>query len=230
MAARERTVTLVAAAVLVAAVAYVSWRLVSRPRIDVGTIVTNESVWGRQFPLVLHTLPAWREMGEDELTVVGDLVIGRRRPNSEQTPEAVQSRFRELLQRSRGDLRVIAALFRRYRHELDLPRLATSPFDQSVDVIRVSGGFRLMARVEGVLAPRLTASVLASEFGAPEQLRSTASSGSGDRTVTVTEYSYQRGAVRFLTASDEPFVEGSNERLIEHVVLSVPPIETAIGQ
>ena len=226
----KRVVTLAAATVLIAAAAYVWWRDVSRHRLDVATIVTNESVWGRQFPLVLRTLPAWREMGEDELTVVGDLVIGRRRPSSEQTPEAVQSRFRELLQRSRGDFSAIAAMFRRYRHELDLPRLAASPFDQSVDVIRVAGGFRLMARIEGILAPRLTASVLASEFGAPEQLRSIASSGSGDRTVTVTEYSYQRGAIRFMTASDEPFVQGRNERLIERVVLGVPSIETAIGQ
>jgi hypothetical protein len=203
------------------------WRHYQRPR-RLKSILTNRTIWGPQFPAVLNSLPAWRALGEDEITLSGDRLLGDRLLGSLADARSLRSQLQGFLANPRVSLGAVDELYRSWtKTGIDIPRLETLIARQQLEVLPDNGKLRLAARVPRMepLAQRLTASLLTKEIGEPDEVKRTVvRSDFEGRSRALTEYSYEDGSVRFVTSSYAPILEGTTERIIEAAVLKVSQV------
>jgi hypothetical protein len=203
------------------------WRHYERPR-RLKTILTNRTIWGPQFPAVLNLIPAWRALGENEITLSGDRLVGDRQLSSLEDARSLRSQLQGFLAKPRVSLEAVDELYRSWtKIGIDIPRLQTLVAGRQLELLPDDGKLRLAARVPRMepLSQRLTASLLTQEIGDPDEVkRSVVRSDFEGRSRALTEYSYVDGSVRFVTSSYAPILEGTTERIIETAILKVSQV------
>jgi hypothetical protein len=203
------------------------WRRYERPR-RLKTILTNRTIWGPQFPAVLNLLPAWRALGEDEITLSGDRLVGDRQLASLEDARSLRLQLQGFLAKPRVSLQAVDELYRSWtKIGIDVPRLQSLIAGQQLELLPDNGKLRLATRVPRMepLSQRLTASLLTKEIGDPDEVkRSVVRSDFEGRSRALTVYSYEDGSVRFVTSSYAPLLEGTAERIIETAVLKVSQV------
>jgi hypothetical protein len=221
---RRRRMAVATLVLVVATVAgYLAWQTRERPA-PLKVIVTNRTVWGPDFPVVLSAVPAWQAVGEDEIVVVHDRVLGTRVATRDDALSR-RSAFAGWLSRRGATLTAIDSLYRSSTSRgLDVERLQTMLGRGNVEIVPEKGEFRLVYMVAegGVLSPRLTLSVLAAQIGDPETVTDAVEPSDFEgRSHVLTIYSYAGGTVRFVTSNYAARIASTGELSIERALLKV---------
>ena len=169
---------------------------------DLPSILANQRAWGPAFPAALRQMPAWTRVGESEVIVYHDRLVGSR------LLEKVEGeRLSLVLDR---DIRTNAAV--------DLPMLnrwwgaRASVRCQETDVRPAVRRDRVVLQVFApdceFIAKGLTSETLMQWIGRPESVRTRIVNGREDRSEVLTLYGYADGAVTFVESNDSYRVGG----------------------
>jgi hypothetical protein len=223
-----------AAMVLVAAAVagYLAWGAHERPR-RMRAIVTNRTIWGRDFPALLTALPAWHALGEDEIVISQGRVLGGQLATQTEALSR-RSEFLRSLPRRLLMLPTIDSLYRGTTAQgIDLSRFRAMLEGGNVEVVaNETGHFRLAYRLPNgdVFSPRLTLGTLKAQIGDPDTVtRAVDPSKFEGRSRVVTTYSYADG-VKFVTSNYAPIVEGTDQPSIERALLKVARLAALVPQ
>lgn len=174
-------------------------------------ILNDNSLWGKDFSAALPSLPAWQQVGEPQVTVFSDRIIGSR---TYERPEAAQSGATELRRALATPRPALpgATAARNFRAET-----LTLLEDDSVHVALINSSLQL-------LNPELTRAVLERRLGPPEKVSSlTLQNKLERRPIVLTLYQYAGGAVVFA----EPNLS-QRPGFVDRVFLDVPALTNAV--
>jgi hypothetical protein len=185
-------------------------------------ILTDRTLWGKDFPTVLAYLQSWEQTGERKVAVFPSQVVGttlyKTREDAQQAAMKLTRAMEAPQPRPKPEF---AALLREVPPQQPIPlRLEVIPFfpdDGSVRVAWTGPSLQLFD-------PRLTLATVQSRLGPSERVtQEVVQTEKDERPVTLTQYHYAGGAVIF-AESDLSLRPGS----IDRVILDVPALAAAL--
>ncbi len=191
-----------------------------RTSVSLQRILTDSVLWGKDFPIVLANLPSWGEVGENNVSVFRDRVLGGTAyPDSARAQPAV-TRVRDALNRPKGTPQPeFAAL-------LDVALKTPAPFQTAVTLFGEDHSARIAwaAPTLQLLADSLTVARVQQRLGAPETVVQRLIQTERDhRPAVLTLRSYAGGAVVFIETDWAP-----RPGFVDRVVLDTRTVSAAL--
>lgn len=184
--------------------------LCQRGPVPLQRILTDSTLWGKDFPAVLANLPAWRDIGESTIAVFPDRVLGGTPYPTRDDAQPMISRLQEALGRPRGTPQPdFAAL-------LDAALKTPPPFETTVALFGEDHSARIAwtGPILRLLTESLTVARLQERLGAPETVTQRLIQTDRDnRPAVLTMRSYAGGSVVF-TESDRTPRPGIIDRVV----------------
>jgi hypothetical protein len=192
----------------------------AKPTID--AILTDPTLWGKDFPLALASLQSWPEAGERSVLIFQNRIVGGTTPKTREEAE----------QKAKKVTEVMATKQFKPKPEFEAMFKDSAPSPDAVLKTEVLARFQdddsmrvTTTRPEAqFLAPNLTVATVQKQLGAPEKVEQQVIQTEGDRRpVILTLYRYADGAVTF-AESDIAAVPGA----VDRVLLDAPAVINAI--
>jgi len=191
-------------------------------------ILTNQVIWGRDFPTALAYVTAWENVGEHKVAIFEDRVQGTTRISNslearlseEQLRTAIQSTSRT----THDNVRALMSSDKSGTQTFSLDDFRSSA--QSVEEIQEDGGTVLAATSKELqfLSPSATIRLVEMQLGSPEKVTTQVLRGSYERRpVILTQYGYASGQVSFVTSNMNP------DDRIERVYLDAAAVSKSIS-
>lgn len=186
---------------------------------DIVKILSTRTLWGKDFPAALSSLPHWNRIGERTVALFPDRFLGA---TPFRTAEAAQptrvALSQALSQTAPSPVPAFVEL---------LGRLTGRPFPFQSDVVQSVDDDSYRVAITGsnlqYLAPRLTVRQVETEIGPPEAVTTQVIQSERDRRpVTLTLHSYANGAIIFAESDWMP------PGLIDRVILDVPVVSAIV--
>lgn len=176
-------------------------------------ILTDQSLWGEDFPSVLAALPAFRTAGEQQVAVFPNQVLGRTKYKERGQPAQKLARFASGL-KAYQNLTPRSAQLMTYMAK---GRTALTP---TVFLLQDDRTFRISAAAQSVqfLAPGLSIADVEKRLGKAEKITTEVlDDGTERRPVILTLHHYAGGAVIFAESDINPSI-GSVDRVFLDVL------------
>ncbi len=185
-------------------------------------ILTIDELWGDDFQAVLAYLQSWELVGEQEVAVFGDRIVGAT-PYESLTAAASKSRDLsvEITKAAPIASQTLAPMLEPYRKQA--PR-----FEVEVAISSHDGSQRVAwtAPTIQLLAPGLTMATVRERLGPPEEVtREVIESERDHRPVELTGLSYAGGAAIFVETNIAP-----RPGYVDHVVLDIPAVAAVLAE
>jgi hypothetical protein len=190
--------------------------------IPLAKVLTDQHVWGRDFPAVLANMEQWGELGPQRISVERNQVVTDRRYSGLPAAQDALNQFLRLLPPKRGkDVELVRRLFQTESKHLILAEQVNSPEQTEPSLIEGNGGIRLgFLSGKELLAPELTATVLVHELGKPTKVtRKIIRSEFEARSEVLTSFTYSKGAVEFIQSSYSPTLPKTGDHIVDRAVL-----------
>lgn len=184
-------------------------------------ILSDRTLWGKDFPLVLGFLDSWSQSNEKKIYIFTDRVVGSNRYKTREEAQQAAARMREAIKATRP----------RPRPEfLDLLKGLPSeaPEQLSVEVIRFlpdDDDFHVAWKSPslGFLAQNLSVATVRERLGPPEKTTLELIQNETERRpVVLTMHSYAGGAVIFAES------DWATPGYVDRAILDVPTIRAAL--
>ncbi|MGA8429390.1 MAG: hypothetical protein WB729_06185 [Candidatus Sulfotelmatobacter sp.] len=192
--------------------------LAQAPESSLLRILTNQTVFGKDFSAVLRSLPAWNSNGEHEVVVFAHQVVAATRHDTRQEAQ-------------KGAAQLNAAFLGVQSHlksEYGALAQAASPLHAEAIAFPEDGSYRVAVADSSwqLLSPELTLERLKKELGAPQKVAYvTVQNKTERRPIQLTLYEYADGQVAF-AIPDLSLHPG----IIDRVLLNVRAISAAAFQ
>lgn len=194
--------------------------LCQRGPVSLQRILTDSTLWGKDFPAVLANLPGWRGIGEYTIAVFPDRVLGGTAYPTRDDAQPMIARLREALGRPKGTPRPdFAAL-------LDVPLKTPPPFETTAALLGEDHSARIAwtGPTLRLLAESLTVARLQERLGAPDTVTQRLIQTDRDnRPAVLTLRSYAGGAVVFVETDWAP-----RPGIVDRVVLDTRVLSAAL--
>ena len=193
-----------------------------QPAVTVQRILSDETLWGNDYPSVLTRLRALRDSGERSVYIFADRAAGASASRTQADVQARATRLTTLMARPA----TLQAPYAQLQQRAAAPAAATLRAEALR--LRDGDGYHLaITRAAGLqlLAPGLTIAAVRARLGPPEKVTEQAIQNEGERKpVILTLHQYAGGAIAFAESNmAEPGV-------VERVVLDLNTIVQAIAR
>lgn len=181
----------------------------------------DTALWGKDLPVALGALGAFRRQGVAEVDMYRDRIVARGRAGSTQdAKKAADALDAALAQPPPKWTSEFAALAQRVPAKLPLQAQVVGRYDDDLPHVAASGRGLLF------LAPGLTIATVRQRLGPPEQVTTIAIQGIGERRpVVLTIHSYLGGTLKFAESNRAP-----KPGLVDRVIIEVSGIGAALFQ
>jgi hypothetical protein len=193
-----------------------------QPAVTVQRILSDETLWGNDYPSVLTRLRALRDSGERSVYIFADRAAGASASRTQADVQARATRLTTLMARPA----TLQAPYAQLQQRAAAPAAATLRAEALR--LRDGDGYHLaITRAAGLqlLAPELTIAAVRARLGPPEKVTEQAIQNEGERKpVILTLHQYAGGAIAFAESNmAEPGV-------VERVVLDLNTIVQATAR
>jgi len=193
-----------------------------QPAVTVQRILSDETLWGNDYPSVLTRLRALRDSGERSVYIFADRAAGASASRTQADVQARATRLTTLMARPA----TLQAPYAQLQQRAAAPAAATLRAEALR--LRDGDGYHLaITRAAGLqlLAPGLTIAAVRARLGPPEKVTEQAIQNEGERKpVILTLHQYAGGAIAFAESNmAEPGV-------VERVVLDLNTIVQATAR
>ena len=193
-----------------------------QPAVTVQRILSDETLWGNDYPSVLTRLRALRDSGERSVYIFADRAAGASASRTQADVQARATRLTTLMARPA----TLQAPYAQLQQRAAAPAAATLRAEALR--LRDGDGYHLaITRAAGLqlLAPELTIAAVRARLGPPEKVTEQAIQNEGERKpVILTLHQYAGGAIAFAESNmAEPGI-------VERVVLDLNTIVQATAR
>jgi hypothetical protein len=189
---------------------------------SINSILTDRTLWGKDFPLALASLQSWPEAGERSVLIFQNRIVGGTTPKTRQEAEQKAKKVTEVMATKQFKPRPeFEAMFKESG-----PAPATALKTEVISRFQDDDSVRVTATSPEAqfLAPNLTVATVQKELGPAEKVEQQVIQSEGDRRpVILTLHRYADGAVTF-AESDIAAVPGT----VDRVLLDAPAVMNAI--
>jgi hypothetical protein len=206
---------------------------------NVGNILHSNVLWGKDFELVLSQMSSWHSIGESQVEILPDRVVGQTVYSKDEL-QAMATALRAALKSKQPDsfaaidrdlhTRPLGVHAAGLKSILSLQHVAETPIDKPTDGARLqisSGAPKLE-----FLRPGLNEADLVNELR-PEKVYierpnlSDKSQNEG-RPEIIKIYSYAGGAIKLQTSNLSPYAPGKDGRLIQKAIIDSASINSVL--
>ena len=189
------------------------------PRSSLTTILTDRTLWGKDYPGVLAYLQGWNKIGEPTVAVFPTIVVGT---TFYKDTDEVRKKGQEL---SRVLQEVPPQLNRDFEFLLTEARLRPPPCQVKTFMLPETSATQIQCAGPSLqlVAPELGLAVIVQRFGKPEKVtREVTELQKGQRPVVLTLHHYADGAVIFVETDWDPRPGTVNRILLDvHAVIEL---------
>jgi hypothetical protein len=192
-------------------------------------ILSNQSVWGKDFPTALADVTAWRAVGEHKVVILENSVqeIAPKVNWGEAEIQSREDKFESVMRSTWKDTHEdLRALTKCDRPGTRLECIEDAQIrTQSVQAVRRGNAIQFATSSKHLefLSPEATAEIVKKEFGQPERVTTEVIRSDYERRpLILTKYEYVSGKVAFVTSNMSP------NRRIERVYLDADAVSTSI--
>ena len=182
-------------------------------------ILTDRSLWGKDFAASLARIPSWNRVGEAKVVLFMDRAMGNSPYETRQQAEAAAAKLSQAM--GMAPVRPVPDFLSMLEGAQQVPfRVEVMPYaDDSFHVALIDSSLQL-------ISSDLTPARLEERLGRPERVSTVAIQGKGDRRgVVLTLYQYAGSKVAFAQADLSPRLD-----FIDRVFLDVPAVMAAAFQ
>lgn len=192
-------------------------------------ILHNSDLWGKDFSFALSQISSWHAIGEDQVEILSNRVVGRRSYSKPESERVVSRLDKELHAHQADALEAVDGWLHNgsvrkegeFRDMIYSEKVLESPTGTPESGIVVE-----VTHAEGLefLNPRLTEDDLKRELGSADKVfykkpdMADTSKYEG-RPEIIKVYSYADGAVQFEVSNLSPYIPGKDGRLVEKAVI-----------
>jgi len=182
-------------------------------------ILSNQAVFGKDFPSVFRSLPAWNSYGEHQLAIFAHQVVGATPQNTKEEAQKAAAQLNEALLKVQAQFKTeFSGMTQAAPTRLHAEAIAFQE-DDSYRVAAADSSFQL-------LNPELTVEQLKRELGAPQKVTYvTVQNRTERRPIQLTLYEYADGRIAF--ATPDPSLRPG---IIDRVLLDVRAVSAAAFQ
>lgn len=188
----------------------------------IARILNTKSLWGKDFPAAVASLPTWKRFDEQSIVIMRNRVVGRTPFKSVETAQALVAGVRDWITQP--------APQPAERFQALLSEFVNRPPSLQTEVVRSSEDDSQRVAVTGpnyeFLPATLTTKQVEEVAGRPEKITTEVLQTEGERRpVTLTLRSYGGGAIVYAESDWAP-----NPGTVDRVIMNVPVVASAVFQ